>query len=177
MSEHERYTRMREFSRVDAHIPFEVRVVPPEERQKVRSKISGETILAEFQKLPDIEDKLLSDWFKVLNSKLDSIINMLTFQREGFSSMSFTSVNISGGGLSFSSKERYNIGDVIEMKMLLPMIPPVALYLYGEAVKIDRQIDSYSIAVKFIAIDEEIRDEIVKFVFGKQREMLRDKRR
>ncbi len=175
--EDEKHAGMREFSRVDAHIPIEVRLVPSEERQNIRSKISGETILAEFQTLTDLEDKLLSDWLKMLNAKLDSIINMLTFQREGFCSLPFSRVNISGGGLNFSSSERYKLGDVLEMKMMLPMIPPVALYIYGEVVKIEKQINNFNIAVKFIAMDEDIRDEIVKFIFRMQREMLREKRK
>lgn len=173
----ERYMRMREFSRVDAHVPFAVRLVPPEERPNIKAKISGESILAEFQTLTEVEDKLLADWLKMLNAKLDAIINILTFQREGFSSLPFARVNISGGGLSFSAKERFNPGDVLEIKMMLPMLPPVALYLYGEVVKVERQIDCYITAVKFIAMDEDIRDEIVKFVFRKQRELLREKRR
>lgn len=177
MQNDERYMRMREFSRVEAYIPFAVRVVSPEERPNIKSKISGETVLAEYQTLTDVEDKLLSDWLKMLNAKLDSIISMLTFQREGFGSLPFVQVNISGGGLGFNSKEKYNKGDVLEIKMLLPMMPPVALYIYGEVVKIEQQINSYAIAVKFIAMDEDIRDEIVKFVFRRQREMLREKRR
>lgn len=177
MQNDDRYMRMREFSRVDAHVPFAVRVVPPEERPNIRSKISGEAILAEFQALTDVEDKVLSDWLKMLNAKLDSIINMLTFQREGFGSLPFAQVNISGGGLGFNSREKYNQGDVLEMKMILPTMPPVALYIYGEVVKVEQQINGYAVAVKFIAMDEDIRDEIVKFVFRRQREILREKRR
>jgi hypothetical protein len=175
--EDDRFMKMREFSRVDAHIPFEVHLVPTDERHNIRSKISGETVLSEFQTLTDLEDKLLSDWLKMLNAKLDSIINMLTFQRDGFSSLPFVKVNISGGGLNFSSPDKHNIGDVLEIKMMLPMLPPVALYIYGEVVKVEKQINSFNTAVKFIAMDEEIRDEIVKFVFKKQREILREKRR
>jgi hypothetical protein len=173
----ERYVKMREFSRVDADVPIAVRLVPSEERSNIRSRISGESVLAEFQTLTDVKDQLLADWLKMLNAKLDSIINMLTFQREGFGSLPFAQINISGGGMGFTSREPYNQGDVLEIKMILPMLPPVALYLYGEVVKVEKQINGFYTAVKFIAIDEDIRDEIVKFVFRKQREMLRDKRR
>lgn len=173
----DKYMNMREFSRVDAHIPFEVRVVPPGERSSVRSKVAGDAVLAEFRSLPDLQDKLLSDWMKMLNMKLDAVINMLIFQREGFASLSFNHVNISGGGLSFASKDKYGQGDVLEVKMMLPMMPPMALYVYGEVVKIEAQANGFMIGLKFIAMDEEIRDEIVKFVFKRQREILREKRR
>ncbi len=175
--EDDKYMNMREFSRVDANIPFEVRLVPPEERKNIRSKVSGDAVLAEFRSLPDLQDKLLADWMKMLNMKLDAIINMLIFQREGFGSLPFNHVNISGGGLSFASKNRYSQGDVLELRMMLPMMPPIALYIYGEVVKIDTQGSGFMIGIKFIEMDEEIRDEIVKFVFKRQREILREKRR
>lgn len=175
--EEEKYMNLREFSRVDAHIPFDVRLVPPEDRKNIHSKISGDTILAEFRALPDLQDRLLADWLKMLNTKLDAIINMLVFQREGFSSLPFKNVNISGGGLSFPSKETYRSGDIIEMKMMLPIIPPIAMFIYGEVVNVETQVSGYMIAIKFIALDEDIRDEIVKFVFKRQREILKEKRR
>ncbi|HEX8948992.1 MAG TPA: PilZ domain-containing protein [Dissulfurispiraceae bacterium] len=175
--EEEKFVGMREFSRVDAHIPFGVRVIPKEEQKNLHSKISGDAMVTEFRELPDLQDKLLSDWMKMLNTKLDAIINMLVFQREGFSSLPFNHVNISGGGLSFWTKERFTQGDVLEVKMMLPMMPPVAMYVYGEVVKIDPQGPSSMIAIKFIAMDEQLRDEIVKFVFKRQREILREKRR
>ncbi|MEW5743987.1 MAG: PilZ domain-containing protein [Nitrospirota bacterium] len=173
----EKYMRMREFSRVDAHLPFAVRLVPLDERKTLRSRVSGERVLAESQVLPDLQDKLLNDWIKLLNAKLDTVISILTFQKEGFGSLPIASVNISGAGIGFASAEKYTAGDVLEIKMILPMMPPVALYVYGEAVNIEKRMDSYYIGTKFIAIDEEIRDEIVKFVFRRQREILREKRR
>lgn len=175
--EDERYGKMREFSRVDAYIPFEARIVLPENWPNIRAKITGETVLAGFQSLPEIEDKQLSDWMNMLNTKLDTIINLLTFQRDGFCSLPFSRVNISGGGMSFSSRENYKTGDILEFKIMLPMLPPVALYIYGEVVTVEKQIENYHVAVKFIAMDDEIRDEIVKFVFKTQREILREKRR
>ncbi|MFZ5998491.1 MAG: PilZ domain-containing protein [Nitrospirota bacterium] len=174
--ENERYIQMREFSRVDARIPFEVRLLPLEERKDIRAKMSGASVLAETKALPDLPDKLLGDWMRMLNAKLDAVINILTFQREGFGSLPFAQVNISGAGIGFGSREKYHQGDVLEMKLILPVMPPVALYLYGEVVKIEKRPENYYTGTKFIAIDEEVRDQIVKFVFKRQREILRDRR-
>lgn len=177
VDEDKMHANMREFSRVDAYIPLQARLVPKEERQNIRSKVSGEAVMAEFRILTDVEDKVLSDWLKMLNAKVDAIINMLAFQREGFSALPFVKVNISGAGLMFPSSEKYNQGDILELKMLLPMMPPIALYIYGEVVNIEGQVNNYETAVKLIEIDEDIRDEIVKFVFKRQREILRENRR
>lgn len=173
----ERYLRMREFSRVDAHLPFTVRLVPPEERATVRSRVSGEAALAETRALPDLPDKLLNDWIKLLNAKLDAVISILTFERDGFGCLPVAPLNISGAGIGFVTAEKYSLGDVLEVKMILPMMPPTALYVYGEVVNAEKRMDCWYIGTKFVAMDEEIRDAVVKFVFKRQREILREKRR
>ncbi len=167
---------LREFSRVDAVIPLEVRLVGPEERRNLRSFIAGETTLPEYQIPPEVEDIILSEWLKMLNAKLDAIIGALAERNEKVAVRAQRMVNISGGGLSFDSTERYEVGDVLEMKLMLPIIPAYTLYVYGEVVNATHQEGINHTAVKFITIDDEIRDHIVKFVFKTQRDMIRKKR-
>ncbi|MGO9014709.1 MAG: PilZ domain-containing protein [Dissulfurispiraceae bacterium] len=175
--EDEQYSKMRGFSRVDAHIPFEVRLVPKAERGTIKSRTLGDMPLVDTRVLPELQDKVLGEWIRMLNSKLDDIIIKLSSQKEGFGTLPLTHVNISGGGLGFFSKERYSLGDIVEAKVILPMMPPVALFLYCEVVKVDETPKGYMIATKFVALDEEITDEVVKFVFKRQREILREQRR
>ncbi|MCL0084910.1 PilZ domain-containing protein [Thermodesulfovibrionales bacterium] len=170
------YLEVREFSRVDADIPMKVRLVPPEERNTIRSRVSGGILAGEFQALADLEDRLLTDWLKMLDAKLNSIIAMLSLHLDEFCSLPLTKVNISGSGLRFSSTERYNSGDILEVKMMFPLIPPITIYVYGEVVTVNDFEDRFAISVKFIAIDEEVRDEITRFVFKKQKEILRERR-
>jgi hypothetical protein len=167
---------LREFSRVDAVIPLDVRLVPPEEQQNIRSLFVGETTLPEYQVPPEVEDIVLSEWLKMLNSKLDAILASSASRDDRVPIMSQKKVNISGGGLSFDAHERYNSGDVLEMKIMLPVSPGSVLYAYGEVVDVRIAGNDYHTAVKFISIDDEIRDEIVKFVFKSQRDILRKKR-
>ncbi|MBF0559167.1 MAG: PilZ domain-containing protein [Nitrospirae bacterium] len=174
----EQFSKMREFSRVDAYLPMQVmRVVPAEERETIRSRTSGQATSMETRDLPDLQDKLLNDWIRLLNAKLDTVVNMLVLQREGFSTIPVTRVNVSGGGLGFLTRERYALGNILEIKVVLPMMPPVALFVYGEVVKLDLLKNVYSIATKFVAMDEDVRDEVVKYVFRRQREILREQRR
>ncbi len=171
----ETYQRMREFSRVDAIVPLGVRLISPEEKQRIKARISGEI---NFIRAPLDEpmDKVLAEWLKMINSKLDYLINLWSFKEEGFSSLSTTEVNISGGGMSFVSDLSYNKGDILELKVVLESPSTVALYLYGEVVKCQMINNSYSVAVKFINIEEDIRDHIIRFVFHRQRQLLRQKR-
>ncbi|MBN2653645.1 MAG: PilZ domain-containing protein [Nitrospirae bacterium] len=167
----------RESPRVDVVIPFEASLVPASEKENIRSRKAGWSMPAEYQTMAEIEDKLLSDWLKMLNIKLDLIINMMALTKEGMSSLPPSRLNISGTGLSFSAVNGFSVGDIVELKLLLPLMPPVALLIYGEVVCCDKESGISKTAVKFINIDEEITDEIVKFIFKTEKEILRDKRR
>jgi hypothetical protein len=166
----------REFSRVKVQVPIDVRLVPPEERTHLRASVSGRKIIKESPFLPDVGDRLLADWLKLLNSKLDTIIRALTLQEEGLGSLPLNSENISGGGLSFSSLDPFSQGDVLEIKTMFSSPQPVFFCLYGEVIKIEKRDPDYLTSVKFIALDEPIRDEIIRFVFEVEREMLRRQR-
>ncbi len=165
----------REYSRVEAYVPFDIRVVPPEEHTAIWSRVSGDTIL-ECATPPDIEDKILAAWFKMINAKLDLITNTLTLQHEGFYSLPVQCVNISGGGLSFFSKTKYEMGDILEIRMILSMLRSIALYIYGKVVQVRSQGADHQISVKYVAMDDEIREAIIKFVFHRERQIIREKR-
>jgi len=74
------------------------------------------------------------------------------------------------------SDSPYNKGDILELKTVLEAPSPVALYLYGEVLKCEKLNAGYRIAVQFINIEEDIRDHIVRFVFYRQRQILRQKK-
>ncbi|MCX5854686.1 MAG: PilZ domain-containing protein [Deltaproteobacteria bacterium] len=166
----------REYSRVDAYIPFEFRLVPQEECSVVRSRISGEVMLADFNVMPPLDHHPQMEHLMVLNKKLDTIIKMLALQHEGFHSLPFKFVSISGSGMKFSSRQYLSSGDVIEIKMILTMYQPVAIYIYGKVIRVERQTEGYFITTHFTMIDDSIQNHIVRFVFEMEREMLRERR-
>ncbi|HSD94895.1 MAG TPA: PilZ domain-containing protein, partial [Syntrophales bacterium] len=85
-------------------------------------------------------------------------------------------INISGGGLSFHSQEPFSRGDIVEVMIVLASSSSVALYVYGEVVAADRRDDGFEIGLKFVAMGDEIREEICRFVFERERQILREKR-
>ena len=165
----------REFSRVDVYIPLEFRLVPEEERRLVKSRLSGEVVLAAFKQMPSLENHPQLEWVSILNAKLDRIIQALTLQSEGFHSLPFKFVILSGSGMSFSSQSGFFLGDLLEIKMMLNLYKPTAFYVYGEVVKTQRQTSGYFIAVSFRRTDDGIQDRIIRFVFETQRELLRER--
>lgn len=166
----------REFSRVDTHIPMEVRLVPEEERPNVRSRIDGKKITS-IKLPPDVDDPALSEWLKLLHAKIDAIFRLVSLDGKEAGSSLYEMKNISGGGASFTSSEKFSLGDVLEIKIFPFAITSQVLYLYGEVVQVEKRENRYFIAVRFISLDDTIRDEIIRFVFEKERQILREKRK
>lgn len=173
------FVNRREYSRVYAYIPLKWRVVPPEEHHMVRCRMSGEVVCGQSFTYPDIEDPMLGEWLRIINDKLDTIIKIMTVQAEGFYSLPYRAVNISGSGISFSVSEDVQVGDLIEIKTVLcsPIFHHLYLHLYGEVLKAERQTSGCVIAARFVKMDDMIRDEIVRFVFDREREILREKKK
>ena len=168
----------REYCRVEVCIPFACRLVPPEEQKKIRSHISGSSACAGHETLPEVKDPAIAEWLNLLNSKLDTLIRLLTLEREGFYALPFECVSIGGGGLGFSSREKYQQGDLLEIRMMLSLIHPVALYVYA-TVSCEPEISpdgDYSTRAQFTKMDNTIQEEIVRFVFEQEREILRGKK-
>lgn len=177
MEEQENNESQRQYSRVDAFIPLEYKLIDPEHRQYMRARVAGDVILSEFKSLPEPDDQIVTEWLKTINTKLNLIIRMLTMHHEGFDQLPLRKVNISGGGISFSADTSFSPGDIIEFKLILTMQYPLSLFLYGEVIEICNHNPEYNNFVKFIAIDDFIRDEVIRYVFEREREILREKRK
>lgn len=165
----------REFCRVDAYLPLECRLVAAEERSLVKSRISDDVLLPDFTLLPPSDDPLMQT-LSLLDKKLDAILHLLSLQCTGFHALPFKYVSLSGNGLRFSSQTAYACGDVVEVKLILGLSKSVALYLYGEVIRVERQTDGHSITTRFLATDDSLRDLIVRYVFEQERRILREKR-
>jgi hypothetical protein len=170
------FVNKRGYSRVEAYIPLGIRRISDEEQARLRSRISGQTILGRFAALPEIDNQILAEWLQMINAKLDAVIRMMTVQREGFDTLPFCHVNISGGGVQFPSKTPFSVNDILELKMILPMHQPLALYVYAKVVNVDSRQDASILSVEFVMMDDMIRDELIRFVFEREREILREKR-
>jgi c-di-GMP-binding flagellar brake protein YcgR len=176
LDEDKSYRSLREYARVSAFLPVRIRPVLEEERESLRSRIVVESALTEHPELPEIEDEVLADCLQILNSKLDSIIRLLAFPSGSHRELDFAKVNISAGGLSTSSSECCALDDLVEIRLMLPTAPLMILYVYGKVVKCDAAPEKFQLCIEFTEIDDDIREQIEKYVFHKQREILRKKR-
>ena len=166
----------RELSRIDVRIPFKIRLVPPEERQHIQI-LTTEATPSPVQLPQDVEDPHLAAWLNLIHAKIDRIIGLLAANQEGIDAPSFMTENISGKGLGFISPRKYESGDLLEVKMFFPSAAMGAIHLYGEVVQSEKNDAGYFTALQFTCIDDQIREKIIKFVFEKERELLRERRR
>lgn len=173
----EYYRELREYSRVDAFLPVHIRLVAPEELPDLRSRAAVESVITEQKEMPEPEDGVLAECLHILNAKLDTILKILAFQSSECNTLCLKQVNISGGGLSVSTSEELQAGSIVEIRLMLPPTPYLVYYLYGEIVKSEPVGDIWRHSIEYTEIDEDIREQIAKYVFERQREILRKKRR
>jgi hypothetical protein len=177
-TEEEKYFRtLREYSRVDAFLPVHIRLVASAELQTLRSRTTVESVITESREMPEPDDKILAECLQILNAKLDSILKILSFQTSECNTLCLRQVNISAGGLSVSTNDAFEGGSIVEIRMMLPATPYVVYYLYGEVVSSELVGKLWQNSIVYTEVDVDIREQIAKFVFERQREILRKKRR
>ncbi len=166
----------RNFIRVETFLTFTVRPVSQEEGRYLKARYAIDMIPFTMPHPHEVSDKAVNEWFLYLNAKLDVILSLLKHQQADIACELPRRVNISEGGMSFSHDDSFAQGSTVEIKMMLPMFPPVFLIVYGSVVSCRKENDGYQIGVSFHDMEEDIRDEIFRFVFKIQRDMLREKR-
>ncbi len=87
-------------------------------------------------------------------------------------------VNISGCGMRFPTKERFQVGDKLEVTLELPMSPGHLIKLCGEVVHILEPDGRgpYQTAIKFLSVSESDRERIVRYTLDRQYQEICSKR-
>ena len=166
----------RQAERIDVTIPFSVRKISKEEAEHCTCHVVGDVPLFSYIPLKDTLDEALNNWLKLINAKLDYLINLFTREKEGFNALPYEKVNISETGIRFPYPEPMKPGEYVEIKTVLDVYQPLGFYLYGKVVRCEKKEDHYEIAVEYINMPLEIREKIGFFILIKQRELIREKR-
>jgi len=171
----------REFMRIDDLLRVDYRKISQQEFDRssgkpeaIFRKVFGDPVIP-----PEIEEvdlKLLYNLIYQANLKMDRILEALE-TRDGspYSSVDTEYVNISGSGMKFVSEQGYAIGDMIALKIFLPMVSNTWLTVLGRVVsstELPRK-EGYSTAVRFEGLSEDDREMIIRYIFKRQRELLR----
>ncbi|AFS79552.1 type IV pilus assembly protein PilZ [Gottschalkia acidurici 9a] len=80
-------------------------------------------------------------------------------------------IDLSGGGIQFSSTEKFEENDVVEMRIDMD---DEEMVLKGKILSVVKQesVGNYKYGTKFVDIRESIREKVIRYIFKVQREKL-----
>ncbi len=170
------WTGKRDFFRVDDVFPVLVRKISDKAAPKKCRLIAGigvespdDSVVPDGTVSPQLW-KMLVD----INAKLEMILEKLSLESEGLTQAHSTPVNVSASGIRLTIPETVSCGDTVEVKMSLPVYPPVGIVACGEVLRAaPNNQGGCEVALQFIDMDDDVRDQIIHYTFNRQREMNR----
>ena len=198
----ETWEERREFFRVDGQVHLWYRKVSEEEKrhlfQRHRSRERSrrkptpledgkDTSVEQYQPFENPELEQLRACLRRLEEKLDLFLEQVNANPSEDEDVNFEPcfVNISGSGMRLPTKERFEVGDCLEIRVILPIMPNQPIHLLGEVIHILDTPDSvrkigkryrFDTGVKFISLLEEDRERIVQYAFHQQARDIRETR-
>lgn len=165
--------REREYVRANDNVPVYYELLD-EESEGSGVVTDWELMFDDLEPAPEENPKLYELLFDI-NQKLNILINHIT-EKNGLNIPEARNVDISGGGLRFVCGDPFKEGDRLVLKTFLPT--------HAHVIKIKCQVvrsvpmpdGNFDIAVKYIDMDEHTRDKIIRYIFAKQRKLLRNEK-
>ncbi len=190
------YIPSRSHLRVNSYVILNYKVITGDEfiekRKKFIQNISHDTEDYLYQSHIFSSDEIdyktehttadLVNEIKTLHKKMDYIIKLLVkSDDENIIEREHTEVNLSGSGMKFNSTDNLKTGDFLDIKMVLPMSSGIVIEFIAEVVRVIRPSDKTicgdeglrEVAVKYVAVNEDDREMIIRYTFKRQRELLR----
>lgn len=127
----------------------------------------------------DRRDPELTEYLRLLDTKINLLAQALTSQDEQFSEHDAREVVLSATGMAFSNETAIKEGQLLELRMLLTSCMAV-IVAYGRVVRCrdivaENQPRPYEICIEYINLTEDDRELLIKHVVKRQLQQLRDK--
>ncbi len=185
----------REMVRVDDILEISHRVLTSAEKDSLSEEIVGissgagmDTVSAILQSAGRTVDPESPTWraISLLDRKLDLLISLLQKNEHASQETEFvrSGVNVSGSGIRFPSQQVYKKGDFLWISMIFPSSPPMRIEAVAEIGRTGTAPNFLSrlpgsvidVSSKFVAINAQDKELILRYTFQRQRELLRAKR-
>jgi hypothetical protein len=131
-----------------------------------------------LDEMPYTREGVFNQTLWEINRKLDLLIHMML--AEEFRALMKTSprdINLSASGIRFISEHSFEVGDILEIHLILPMVPLLFIGLVGEVIRqkivTSTKAERYAVAVRFVRLENEAKEDIIRYLFRRQREVLR----
>ncbi len=191
----------REYVRVEAYLPIKYKILDEAEFEEARKrckKQKGESypesvpsLLAgiNLEKLKDPDpinsegiDPGTARVLTEIDRKLNLLLRLMVENRLSDIEQELChEVNLSGGGLRLTLPQQLEAGAKVGLEITLPMFPPIPLFTIAEVIRaVPAEVATtdaplFETALKFIEIDEDDREMIIRYVFKRQRHTLRNR--
>jgi len=171
--EETKQVRDREYVRTSDNIPVYYELLDEDGVHPEGGEVTGEweLLFDDLNPSPEENPKLYELLFDI-NQKINILINHMA-GTSGFNIPEARDVNISGGGLRFNCNDSFKTGDRLILKTFLPTHAHVIKIRCEVVRSLDVGGGKHEVAVKYLDMDEPTRDKIIRYIFAKQRMMLR----
>lgn len=127
----------------------------------------------------DRRDPEMFEYLKILDNKINLIVQSLSPRQEDFSEQDKREVNLSAAGVAFTNDVSIPVDTLLELRMVLTSCLAV-IVAYGRVAQCkdisqDNTEHPYAICVEYVNMKEEDRELLIKHVIKKQMQQLRDK--
>ncbi|MBI5491335.1 MAG: PilZ domain-containing protein [Deltaproteobacteria bacterium] len=136
-----------------------------------RPTADWEVMFDEIDPRPEENPKLYELLFDI-NQKLHMLINYMA-EKNGFNMPEARDVNISGGGLKFFCNDNFKSGERLVLKLFLPTHSHVIKVKCEVVRAVPAPSGGFEVAVRYVGMDEGTRDKIIRYIFARQRRLLR----
>ena len=187
----------REYFRVGIRLPVEFRTISYDEYLNLENviKCSATQIADSVNEFGFLRDMIANDdvapkkkgqiyaYVRMIDKKLDMILDLLARSKnEKTYTKRHIDVNIGGAGVRFISDVELSVGAYVELKIILPILPYpkiTALCQVTRSRNVTRadEVANWEVALKFLTINENDRDLLINYVFARERESVRNKKR
>jgi hypothetical protein len=127
----------------------------------------------------ETKDAEIAEYFRILNAKLDLIAQAFVLQDVEESEQKNRNVNLSASGLAFDNHEALQIGDHLEVRMVLGSIVAVIL-LQAKVVYCKNNAQDhpsklpYLIGLEYENIQEQDRETLIQYILQRQKRQIRE---
>jgi hypothetical protein len=126
----------------------------------------------------DLPDESVSPrlWKKLstIDAKLNLILEKLIGNSEGFNQAQNRQVSINEEEIRILTSDAFENGDIVEIKMLLPVNTPVWVILYGKVLQIEKKASEQNdMLIAFLEMDDDVRQLMGYYLLNRHREIIR----
>jgi PilZ domain len=129
---------------------------------------------------PEQESQILH-YLQLLDVKLNWIIRRLGDEETTVEAHGET-IDLGGNGIRFAAQEPVPVGSLLRIRLQLPPVAPLSVTLLVRVLRVETRTShahsnfTCAIAGEFVGIEEMQREQIIQFIFSREREELRRRR-